>query len=132
MNKSDFYKKYFTRDSEPGEEFNEFGYPTTVETASGPITTEDQWQEFLETQIDLPQFFKMSPDACEVAGIEYTELYYEQRIDLEEGYPNVQEQLDGIYKCLLKIKESGIDLGTDGQDYLDSITKVKNKFPKEE
>lgn len=122
MNKSEFYKKYYTRLE--NQELNEAGYPNLI-FLGDPITTEEQWNKFLETEIELDEFVKLSPDAAKILGVEFVPPYTQSRI-----YPEIGEQLDGIYKALLAVKESGIDLGTEASEYLDSITTVKTEFPK--
>jgi hypothetical protein len=123
MTKSEFYKIWYsTRLS--GQELNEEGYPN-ISFKSDLITTEEKWQEFLETEIDLDEFVKLSEEACEILGVEYVKPYKDARI-----YPQITEQLDGIYKSLLAIKNSGVGIGTEGTAYLDSITAVKEEFPK--
>lgn len=122
MNKSEFYKKYYTR--QEGQCLNEHGYPNIM-FVDGAITNEAQWNKFLETEIEVDEFLRLSPDACTVAGVEYVMPYTQAR-----RYPSEGEQLDGIYKSLLALKESGINLGTAGNEYLDSITAIKTEFPK--
>lgn len=122
MEKSDFYKLWYTR--LPGQKLNKSGYPELLFKGES-ITTEDQWQEFLESEIDLEEFVKLSEEACEILGVEYVKPYTQSRI-----YPDIGEQLDGIYKSLLEIKNSGVGIGTEGEAYLDSITRVKEEFPK--
>lgn len=123
MTKSEFYKKYYTRLE--GQELNEEGYPSHIIFLHQPITHEDQWNQFLEDEIDLPEFFKLSEDACAVANVEYVRPYTQSRL-----YPEIGEQLDGIYKGLLAIRESGVDLGVEANNYINSITSVKTEFPK--
>lgn len=122
MTKSEFYKIWYTR--KPGEELNEHGYPPVI-FLKKPITTEKQWNEFLKTEVELEDFVKMSSEACEILGIEYVIPHTISRV-----YPEIGNQLDGIYKSLLAIKNSGVDLGPEGDAYLDSITQVKEQFPK--
>jgi hypothetical protein len=123
MTKSEFYKIWYSTRL-PGQELNEEGYPNL--TFKGDlITTEEKWQEFLETEINLEEFVRLSEEACEILGVEYVKPYKDARI-----YPQITEQLDGIYKTLLAIKNSGVGIGTEGTAYLDSITAVKEEFPK--
>lgn len=122
MNKSDFYKKYYTRSE--NQELNEHGYPNLLFRGAG-ITDANTWNEFLETQIDLPEFFKLSEDACAIANVAYVVPYERARI-----YPEITEQLDGIYKCLLSLSQAGLDVGLEGNTYISSITTVKEQFPK--
>jgi hypothetical protein len=122
MTKSEFYKKYYTRLE--GQSLNEQGYPNLMSFGE-LITTEAQWNRFLETEIDLPEFFRLSKDACDLAGIEYVPPYTQVR-----QYPEIGEQLDGIYKSLLTLKQAGINIGPDGDQYVDSITAIKTQYPK--
>jgi hypothetical protein len=120
MTKSEFYKIWYTR--RPEQELSEKGYPSDLTFMGDPITTEKQWQKFLESEIDLEEFVKFSEEACEILGVEYVRPYKADRI-----YPNIGDQLDGIYKSLLAIKNSGVDIGPEGDEYLDSITQVKEQ-----
>jgi len=118
--KSAFYKAYHTRAED--KELNKFGYPAHLEISGEAITTEAQWQAYLETEIELSDRFNNDPDACEMCGLEYVS----DNIDLRQSaYPAVEDQLDGIYKAFKKLKESGIDIGESGEEYLESIDKVK-------
>lgn len=123
MTKSEFYKIWYTR--RPEQKLNKSGYPSDLFFKGELITTEKQWEEFLEAEIDLDEFVRLSEEACEILGVEYVKPYKLSRV-----YPNIGDQLDGIYKSLLAIKNSGVDLGPEGDDYLDSITQVKEQFPK--
>jgi hypothetical protein len=122
MTKSEFYKIWYSEVSKLG--LNESGYPNLI-FLEEPITTEKQWKKFLETEIDLKEFARISEEACKILGVEYVKPYKSSRV-----YPNIGDQLDGIYKSLLAIKNSGVDLGIEGNEYLDSITQVKEEFPK--
>lgn len=122
MTKSEFYKIWYTRLD--GQNLNESGYPDVLFLGK-PITTEKQWQKFLENEVDLDEFVKLSEEACEILGVKYEKPHQQARI-----YPEITDQLDGIYKCLMSIKNSGIDIGEEGNSYLDSITAVKEQFPK--
>ena len=124
MTKSEFYKIWYSTRLE-GQVLNEHGYPNLSFKNYDSITTEEQWQEFLETEIELDEFVKFSEKACEILGVEYVKSYKDARI-----YPQITDQLDGIYKTLLSIKNSGVGIGTEGEAYLDSITAVKEEFPK--
>jgi len=123
MTKSEFYKIWYSTRLD-GQALNDSGYPNVIFKGES-ITTEERWQEFLETEIELDEFVRLSKEACEILEVEYVKLYKESRI-----YPQITDQLDGIYKSLLAIKNSGVDIGTDGDAYLDSITAVKEEFPK--
>lgn len=123
MTKSEFYKIWYSTRL-PGQELNDSGYPNVIFKGES-ITTEEKWQEFLESEIELDEFVRLSKEACEILGIEYVKPYRQARI-----YPEITDQLDGIYKSLLEIKNSGVGIGTEGEAYLDSITAVKEQFPK--
>lgn len=123
MTKSEFYKKWYSERLE-NQTLQENGYPN-VEFKGDLITTEEQWQEFLETEIEPSEFAKLSPEAADMLGLEYVTPHWISRV-----YPDVGEQLDGIYKSLKAIKDSGVSIGTDGEEYVDSITAIKTEFPK--
>ena len=123
MTKSEFYKKWYSTRLE-NQSLQENGYPN-VSFKGELISTEEQWQEFLEAEIELDKFKKLSAEAAEMLGEEYVQPYTQARI-----YPDLTEQLDGVYKSLKAIKDSGVDLGTEGNAYIDSITAVKEANPK--
>lgn len=122
MTKSEFYKIWYTR--LPDQELTEYGYPNLT-FKGNQITTEEQWQEFLVDEIDIDEFVRLSEEACEILGVEYVKPH-----ELARVYPDIGDQLDGIYKSLLAIKNSGINLGLEANAYLDSITNIKEQFPK--
>ena len=123
MTKSEFYKKWYSTRLD-NQSLQENGYPN-VSFKGDLISTEEQWQEFLEAEIELDEFKKLSAEAAEMLGEEYVQPYTKARI-----YPDLTEQLDGVYKSLKAIKDSGVDLGTEGDEYLASITAVKEASPK--
>lgn len=123
MTKSEFYKKWYSTRLE-GQALQENGYPNVVFKGE-QITTEEQWQEFLENEIDPSEFKRLSAEAAEILGEEYVQPYTQTRI-----YPDLAEQLDGVYKSLKAIKDSGVDLGAEGDAYIASITAVKEASPK--
>jgi len=123
MTKSEFYKKWYSTRLD-NQSLQENGYPN-VSFKGDLISTEEQWQEFLEAEIELDEFKKLSAEAAEMLGEEYVQPYTQARI-----YPDLTEQLDGVYKSLKAIKDSGVDLGTEGNAYIDSITAVKEANPK--
>lgn len=123
MTKSEFYKQWYSTRFET-QTLQENGYPN-VEFKGDIITTEDQWTEFLETELEPAELAKLSEEAADMLGVEYVEPYWKTRI-----YPEVGDQLDGIYKSLKAIKDSGVDLGTDGSAYIDEITTIKTENPK--
>ena len=123
MTKSEFYKKWYSTRLE-GQALQENGCPNVVFKGE-QITTEEQWQEFLENEIDPSEFKRLSAEAAEILGEEYVQPYTQTRI-----YPDLAEQLDGVYKSLKAIKDSGVDLGAEGDAYIASITAVKEASPK--
>ena len=123
MTKSEFYKKWYSERLE-NQTLQENGYPN-VEFKGDLITTDDQWQEFIESELEPSEFAKINQEAADMLGVEYVTPYWQSRV-----YPEIGEQLDGIYKALKTLKDSGVDVGTDGESYLASITSVKEEFPK--
>jgi hypothetical protein len=121
--KSEFYKIWYSTRHE-NQSLQDNGYPNI--TAYGSLVdTEEKWEKFLENEIDLEEFIKLSEEACEILEVEYLIPHTRSRI-----YPQIGEQLDGIYKAILAIKNSGVDLGSEGDAYLDAISEVKEQFPK--
>jgi hypothetical protein len=121
--KSEFYKIWYSTRHE-NQSLQDNGYPNI--TAFGSLVdTEEKWEKFLENEIDLEEFIKLSEEACEILEVEYVTPHTRSRI-----YPQIGEQLDGIYKAILAIKNSGVDLGSEGDAYLDAISEVKEQFPK--
>lgn len=126
MDKSEFYKSWYTK--EWNTELNEFGFPPPpILWLAEPITTQEQWDQFLELEPSVEDFLKTCPEASAHANVPFVRPHTYSRA---EAYPDVKDQLDGVYKALLAIKASGIDLGSDAHAYLDSITAVKTEFPK--
>jgi hypothetical protein len=123
MTKSEFYKKWYTREGQE-RDLNQQGYPN-LSFMGEIITTEDQWTAFLENELELEDFARLDEEACGIMGVTYAKPY-----TLSRDYPNEGDQLDGIYKALIAVQASGIDLGTDATAYLDSVTAVKTEFPK--
>jgi hypothetical protein len=121
MTKSEFYKIWYTRNE---IDLNSHGYPDIV-MGEGKITTEEQWTAFLENELELEDFARLDEEACGIMGVTYDKPH-----TLSREYPNEGDQLDGIYKALMAVQASGIDLGTDATAYLDSVTTVKTEFPK--
>lgn len=123
MTKSEFYKIWYSTRLDD-QVLQENGYPNVM-FEGVLVTTEEQWEKFLENEIELSEFIKLSEEACEILGVDFVETYTKSRI-----YPDIGEQLDGIYKSLKAIKDSGVDIGTDGDEYLNTITSIKEQFPK--
>jgi hypothetical protein len=121
MTKSEFYKIWYTRNE---TDLNTQGYPDIIFLGEN-ITTEDQWTAFLKDELELEDFARLDEEACGIMGVTYDKPY-----TLSRMYPTDGDQLDGIYKALMAVQASGIDLGTDATAYLDSVTAVKTEFPK--
>lgn len=121
--KSEFYKIWYSTRHE-NQSLQDNGYPNI--TAFGSLVdTEEKWEKFLENEIDLEEFVILNEEACEILEVEYLIPHTKSRI-----YPQIGEQLDGIYKSILAIKNSGVGIGSEGDAYLDAISEVKEQFPK--
>jgi hypothetical protein len=48
----------------------------------------------------------------------------------KRGYPPIEEQLDAIIKALKHIRDSGLDIGSDGTQLVEHVAKVKRQTPK--
>lgn len=48
----------------------------------------------------------------------------------QKEYPEIGDQLDAIIKSISKIKDSGVNIGTDGTKLLSEIERIKTKYPK--
>jgi len=121
MNKSEFYKKWYTEAREPAVALNSAGYPPCGYLGE-EITTEEQWTEFLKDEIDLDEFQRLSEKACEVLGVTYVKPYKESRV-----YAEVGDQLDALWH--------DIDAGKLGADaktgtWFALVKAVKDEFPK--
>jgi hypothetical protein len=123
MTKSEFYKKWYSTRLE-NQTLQENGYPNVL-FKGDIISNEDEWNEFLENELEPAELAKVSSEAADMLGVEYVQPYWQTRI-----YPEITEQLDGIYKSLKAIKDSGTSLGDEGDAYLDAITAVKEGSPK--
>ena len=141
MNKSDFYKIWysnrgfassthgypmvkFAKYANPDDNDPEY-VPPTSNGAISVVQTEEDWNKFLETEVEVSDLCRHSEEACEIAGVVFEKPYEQARI-----YPQIGNQLDDIYKSLKALKDSGIDLGADGNAYVDSITQIKETYPK--
>lgn len=139
MTKSEFYILWYHN---RGYELSDFGYPMvnfnkfanddndpnyipSDDEAEAKVITEADWNKFLETEVEISDLCRHSEEACEIVGIAYQKPYEYARI-----YPEIGNQLDDIYKSLKTLKDSGIDLGVDGNNYVDSITNIKESNPK--
>lgn len=138
MDKSDFYKIWY---GNRGYALSEFGYPMIPfakranldhdpdyvpdEDVEDFVETEADWILFLKTEVEVSDLCRMSEEACDIAGVVYVKPYEQARI-----YPNPNDQLDSIYKSLKTLMDSGLDLGVEGNAYVDSITEIKETYPK--
>jgi hypothetical protein len=123
MTKSEFYKTWYSTRFE-AQSLQENGYPNVIFKGEY-ISTEEVWEEFLVTELDPAEFKRLDAQAAEILGEEYVQPYTETRM-----YPGLDEQLDGVYKSLKAIADSGVSLGTEGDAYIASITAVKEANPK--
>lgn len=123
MTKSEFYKIWYSTRL-PGQCLQEDGYPNVL-FKNKIIVTEEQWLEFLATEPELDDFVRLDADAAAIMGQEYVMPYTKARL-----YPEITEQLDGIYKSLLALKTSGVSLGAEGNAYIASVKAIKDQFPK--
>lgn len=46
------------------------------------------------------------------------------------AYPQIGDQLDSLYKCLSYLSANGVEIGPDGQNWIDQIRSIKDKYPK--
>lgn len=121
--KSEFYKIWYVRFDH--QSLNAEGYPSHLSWGDGHITTKAQWDGFVDNEPEIEDFVRWEEDAAKLQEVPFVRPY-----DRAREYPMEGDQLDGIYKALLAVKASGIDLGSDADAYLDSITAVKTEFPK--
>lgn len=143
MTKSEFYILWYQN---RGYELSDNGYPMVtfnkfaddanddpnyiptaeeLDPENHKVMTEADWNKFLETEVEVSDLCRHSEEACEIVGIEYQMPYEQARI-----YPDIGNQLDNIYKSLKALKDSGIDLGVEGNSYVNSITNIKESTPK--
>ena len=45
-------------------------------------------------------------------------------------YPSEGDQFDAIAKALKYLRDNGVDIGPDGDSYVNQLDSIKNKFPK--
>jgi len=138
MNKSDFYIIWY---SNRGYDLSSHGYPMVpfakfadpenndpnFVPSNEPtfVETEEDWIKFLTNEVEVTDLCRLDKDACDIAGVEFQIPYEKART-----YPSIGDQLDNIYKTLKTLKDFGIDLGEEGNAYVDSITSVKETYPK--
>ncbi|KKL10218.1 hypothetical protein LCGC14_2558060 [marine sediment metagenome] len=64
---------------------------------------------------------------AEADKIRKKDSYRELRLKV---YPQVGDQLDSIFKIVKLLKRQEVDVGADGQEWLDQLQAVKDKYPK--
>lgn len=119
MNKSDFYKQWYSTERE--QELNSSGYPPCGFMGED-ITTEEQWTAFLVNEIDLDEFKRLNERAAEILGETYEKPY-----EWAREYPELPEQLDKLYHDV-----DGGKFGADAKTgtWFTAVKKVKDDFPK--
>ena len=121
MNKSEFYKKWYTEGRDPAVSLNSDGYPPCGFLGE-EITTEAQWTAFLANELDLDVFKRLDEKACELMGETYAKPY-----TMSRQYAELTDQLDQLYHDIDDGK-LGADAKT-GSWYL-AVKAVKDEFPK--
>tara|TARA_E500000331_G_scaffold302819_1_gene304952 strand:- start:605 stop:973 length:369 start_codon:yes stop_codon:yes gene_type:complete len=121
MNKSEFYKKWYTEARDPAVQLNSDGYPPCGHLGK-EITTEEQWTRFLQDELELDVFKRLDEKACEIMGETYSKPY-----TMSREYADLGDQLDQLYHDIDDGK-LGADAKT-GSWYL-AVKKVKDDFPK--
>ena len=133
MNKSDFYKKWYSE--KKGFTLNAQGYPSGTEESiangnglewlGAEITTAEQWAAFVDNEPDLDHMKRFDKDAYVLDG--GVEADYVRPHEFEREYPDIGEQLDTLYKDI----DAG-KLGADAKtgDWYTTIKTVKDEHPK--
>ncbi len=121
MNKSDFYKQWYSTERE--QELNSDGYPPCG-FMGAEITTEEQWTEFLLTELELDDFKRLDERALAILEPSTTWVPPYQWV---RSYPDIGDQLDQLYHDI----DAG-KLGADAKtgDWYIAIKKVKEDTPK--
>jgi hypothetical protein len=129
MSKDEFYRlQYESRN--PGSNIPADEFPPVPVPGENKIAeTEEEWLTALTYEMDVDDYVRVSPVACEIAGVDYVHPHEYTRT---QSYPAHNEQLDSIYKALKSIKDgdNGIELGDEADGYLDNITAIKEGAPK--
>lgn len=123
MNKSEFYKKWYTEERAIAVELNSDGYPP-CKFRDEDITTEEQWTEFLEAELELDDFKRLDE---RVLAILEPSTAWVPPYETVRAYGPFSEQLDQLYHDIDDGK-LGADAKT-GSWYL-AIKKVKDDTPK--
>lgn len=122
MDKSAFYKKFWSEQGDPAIGLNEQGYPNGLEYRCEEVTTEEQWTLLLSEQMEVEDFCKICEEAATCAGVTFEENYTVAR-----QYPDIGDQLDKLYH--------DIDDGKLGEDaktgtWYAAVKQVKDDHPK--
>ena len=123
MNKSDFYKKWYTEFQVPAVDLNSDGYPP-CKFRDEYITTEEQWTAFLESEVEPDDFKRLDE---RVLGILEPTATWVPPYETVRAYGSFSEQLDQLYHDIDDGK-LGADAKT-GSWYL-AVKKVKDDTPK--
>ena len=121
MNKSDFYKKWYTE--EKNQELNAEGYPPVLYKGV-EVTTEELWIEYLadEPEVDFLKRRDERAVLLDEPGATYTPPY-----EWTRNYAGFDEQLDQLYHDIDDGK-----LGADAKTgtWYQAVKKVKDDTPK--
>ena len=123
MNKSDFYKKWYTEERTPAVALNSSGYPP-IAFKGDDITTEEQWTEFLTFEIELDEFKRLDE---RVLAILEPSTTWVKPYEWTRNYPDIGDQLDALYHDIDDGK-LGADAKTGG--WFAAVKAVKDEFPK--
>ena len=133
MNKSDFYKKWYSEHK--GYDLNAQGYPSgsaeAIDAGAGlgwlgeEIPTAEQWAAFVDNEPSLEHMKRFDKDAYVLDG--GVEADYKRPHEFEREYPELTEQLDKLYKDV----DAG-KLGADAKtgDWYTAVKAVKDGYPK--
>lgn len=92
---------------------------SSMQSASLNEEVDDNDKEFLD-------FIKTNLEIFSVYG---NSSDYQSRRKIE--YPRVGPSLDAIMKTFKYLRDNGIDIGPDGNVWVDACLEVKNKIPKD-
>ena len=96
--------------------------PIVVGGVSRPATQEE-FESLLSSWSSPQEHIKIQ------AQISANTEYKSQRIPF---YPHEEEQIDAIYKGFKYLSDNGTDIGPDCQEWVDTLTEIKTKYPKPE
>ena len=66
-------------------------------------------------------------EAYEDAAAKNAKEYLKKR---RREYPSQSKQFDYIFKALKFLKDNNVDIGVDGDEYVDLIQGIKDRYPK--